>query len=280
MGLVYRPLFRLPLRTLNRYTIILLYWFHSNVTRLAPVAKLAPFYLDFKNADFDEISRTLVSIDWESELDLSNPNAAAETFSHILSYVIDRHVPKHTTEKNIRTPWFTTELRRLKKAKRCALRSFNKSRSSYTKDIYRRLNSVYKKVSKRCHQNYLARVQRDLKSRPKSFWKRVKSQRNEPGLPNQMFLDDNKANSDRGICDLFDEKFSSIYNTASTSPEHLDSAVRNIAPLGFSINNIVVEDAVISKAAAKLKNSFSTGPDGIPATFIKRFMPVLLTSVK
>ncbi|XP_055589122.1 uncharacterized protein LOC129741420 [Uranotaenia lowii] len=152
------------------------------VTRLnAAVEKPVTFYLDFKNANFDDISHILGTIDWVSELDLSNPNAAADTFSHILNYVIDRHVPKRSNSRNMRIPWITTELRQLKTAKRCALRNYKKHKSSHTKDIYRKLNSVYKKASERCYHNYLRRVQRNLKTCPKSFWKHVKSQRKEPG---------------------------------------------------------------------------------------------------
>ncbi|XP_055584999.1 uncharacterized protein LOC129761015 [Uranotaenia lowii] len=241
----------------------------------ASVEKSAPFYLDFKKADFDAISHILVTIDWESELNLLNPNAAAETFSHILNYVIDRHVPKRTTSGNSRTPWFTKELRRLKTAKRCALRNYHKLKFSQTKDVYRRLNSAYKKASKRCYQNYLFRVQRNLKANPKSFWKHVKSQRNEPGIPTQMFLDGNTANSEGGICALFAQKFSSTFATASTSREHVEKAVRNVSPLGFSMSTIVVEDAVISKAAAKLKNSLSTGPDDSSSKLVLTAPPTL-----
>ncbi|XP_055589271.1 uncharacterized protein LOC129741554 [Uranotaenia lowii] len=85
------------------------------VTKLnARVVNLPAFHLDYKKANFDDISRILATIDWASELDLSDPNSAAETFSHILNYIIDRHVPKRTIRENLRTPWVTTELRRLK----------------------------------------------------------------------------------------------------------------------------------------------------------------------
>ncbi|XP_055605262.1 uncharacterized protein LOC129753468 [Uranotaenia lowii] len=249
-----------------------------NISRLCnPADKLTPFYLDYKNADFDIISRVLATIDWESELELANPNAAAETFSHILNYVIDRHVPKRTANANPRTPWATAALRQLKATKRRALRNFNKHKSPHTKEEYRKLNSAYKKACQRSYQNHLRRIQQNLKTSPKSFWNHVKNQRNEPGTPSCMFLDGIMANSDSGICDLFANKFSSIFDTSSITDDQLNRAIRSVSPLGFSLNGITVEDTIISKAATKLKNSFSTGPDGIPATFLKRFMPSLLT---
>ncbi|XP_055612451.1 uncharacterized protein LOC129759002 [Uranotaenia lowii] len=140
----------------------------------APVKKTASFYQDFKNVDLEAISLVLESIEWEVELDPSDPNAAAETFSNILNYIIDRHVPKRRVTTNLRTPWVTKELRRLKTAKKRALRNYNKHKSPYTKGEYRKLNSAYKKVSKRSYLNYLNRLQRNFKTSPKSFWKHVK----------------------------------------------------------------------------------------------------------
>ncbi|XP_055590275.1 uncharacterized protein LOC129742401 [Uranotaenia lowii] len=209
-----------------------------NISRLCnPADKLTPFYLDYKNADFDIISRVLATIDWESELELANPNAAAETFSHILNYVIDRHVPKRTANANPRTPWATAALRQLKATKRRALRNFNKHKSPHTKEEYRKLNSAYKKACQRSYQNHLRRIQQNLKTSPKSFWNHVKNQRNEPGTPSCMFLDGIMANSDSGICDLFANKFSSIFDTSSITDDQLNRAIRSVSPLGFSLND-------------------------------------------
>ncbi|XP_055585114.1 uncharacterized protein LOC129737966 [Uranotaenia lowii] len=168
-----------------------------NISRLCnPADKLTPFYLDYKNADFDIISRVLATIDWESELELANPNAAAETFTHILNYVIDRHVPKRTANANPRTPWATTALRQLKATKRRALRNYNKHKSPHTKEEYRKLNSADKKACQRSYQNHLSQIQQNLKTSLKSFWNYVKNQRNESGTPSCMFLDGIMANSD------------------------------------------------------------------------------------
>ncbi|XP_055590681.1 uncharacterized protein LOC129742765 [Uranotaenia lowii] len=246
----------------------------------APVEETASFYQDFKNVDYEAISLVLDSIEWENELDLSNPNAAAATFSNILNYIIDRHVPKRSLPSNPRAPWVTNQLRQLKTAKNRALRYFSKHKSLCTKEEYRKLNTAYKKSSRRCYQNYLHRLQRNFKTNPRSFWKYVKNQRKEFGLPSKMFLKDHTANTDSEICNLFAEKFSSVFSTGSISSEQLDTAVRNISPLDSSLSRISFDDAAILKATAKLKNSSSTGPDGIPAIFLKRFMPHLLTPIR
>ncbi|XP_055584929.1 uncharacterized protein LOC129737790 [Uranotaenia lowii] len=190
----------------------------------APAEKTRSLYHDFKNADFVAISLVLDSINWEDELDFSDPDAAAEKFSNILNYTIDRHVPKRSVDGDLRTPWVTSELRRQKTAKKCALRNYNKHKCLNTKDEYRKLNSAYKKASKRCYLAYLNRLQRNFKSSPKSFWKYVKSQRKESGLPSHMYLDGDIVSTDPGICNLFAEKFSSIFTSGSISAEQLTRA--------------------------------------------------------
>ncbi|XP_055589429.1 uncharacterized protein LOC129741707 [Uranotaenia lowii] len=210
----------------------------------SPIEKTS-YYKDFKNMDFEAISRVLESIEWEVELDLSDPNAAAETFTNILSYTIDRHVPKRSVGANLRTPWVTKELRQFKTAKKRALRNYNKHKSLYAQNEYRKLNSAYKKTSKRCYQNYLNRLQRNFKTSPKKFWKHVKNQRKEIGLPSHMFLDNNTADSDPEICELFAGKFSSVFTTEGISSEQLTRAVRNILPLGSSLNGFLIEPAAL-----------------------------------
>ncbi|XP_055590195.1 uncharacterized protein LOC129742329 [Uranotaenia lowii] len=201
----------------------------------APAEKTRSYYHDFKNADYVAISLVLDSTNWADELDFSDPNAAAEKFSNILSYTIDRHVPKRSIDGDLRTPWVTKELRRQKTAKKCALRNYHKHKCLITKREYRKLNSAYKKASKRCYLTYLNRLQRNFKSRPKSFWKYVKNQRKESGLPSHMYLDDDIASTDSGICNLFAEKFSNIFTSGSISAEQLTRAVSNVSPLGSSL---------------------------------------------
>ncbi|XP_055585037.1 uncharacterized protein LOC129737895 [Uranotaenia lowii] len=164
--------------------------------------KPAAFFLDYKNADFQAISEVLDSVDWESELTLSDPNAAAETFSHVINYIIDRHVPKRLVNENSRAPWITKELRQMKTLKCKAFRYYNRHKTQDAKDHYRKLNAAYKKASCRCYRNYLTRLQRNFKNSPKSFWKHVKDQRREFGLPTNMFLEGETASSDLGICPL------------------------------------------------------------------------------
>ncbi|XP_055612515.1 uncharacterized protein LOC129759125 [Uranotaenia lowii] len=246
----------------------------------AHIQKPGQFFLDFKNADFVAVSQTLDAIDWETELESSDPNAAAMKFSHIINYIIDRHVPKRSSVSNLRAPWVTKELRQMKTLKNKALRYYTRHKTLRAKNEYCKLNSAYKKLCSRCYQSYLIRIQRGFKTKPKSFWQYIKDQRKESGLPPSMFLDDNLATSEPEICDLFADKFRSVFDSNSISSDQVTSAACNVPHLNTWLNQIVVDDDIILKATAKLKHSLSAGPDGIPATFLKRYISHMLIPLK
>ncbi|XP_055590736.1 uncharacterized protein LOC129742821 [Uranotaenia lowii] len=247
---------------------------------VTPIKKPASFFLDFKNADFVAISQTLDAIDWNSELESSDPNAAAMKFSHIINDIIDRHVPKRSAASDLRAPWVTKELRQMKALKNKALRYYLRHKSLHAKNQYRKLNAAYKKVSTRCYQGYLIRIQRGFKTRPKSFWQYIKDQRKESSLPSYMFLEDKSATSDLDICNLFADKFRSTFDSGSISTEQLTMAASNVPRQSTSFHHIVIDDDTILKATAKLKPSVSAGPDGISATFLKRYISHMLTPIK
>lgn len=110
----------------------------------------ATFSYDFHKADHRSIAELFTTLDWENVLDLNNIESAAQTFSAILAYAIDRHVPKKSQEHKTGPPWQTTSLRRLKTFKKAALRRFTKHRTVPLRIAYVRLVHKYKYASQRC----------------------------------------------------------------------------------------------------------------------------------
>ncbi|XP_055634044.1 uncharacterized protein LOC129774350 [Toxorhynchites rutilus septentrionalis] len=168
-------------------------------------------YYDFNNADISSIINVLLNIDWNAILDKDDVDGAVQTFTNIISYLIDRHVPKKNRHSSTHQPWQTIEIRRLKTAKRAALRRYSKNRLPIFKQHYLRLNHQYQRTCKRCHAIYLRGVQRKFRRDPKSFWKYVDEQRKESGLPLSMFHNGQSASDVQGICNLFSAKFSSLF---------------------------------------------------------------------
>lgn len=132
---------------------------------------------DFRKADHRNIANLLSSFNWDDILGNSDIDTAAQTFSNVLNYVIDRHVPKKSHHPPSSSPWQTNELRRLKSRKRAALRKYTKHRTTSLRRSYVQINHEYKRVAKRCFLQYQQGIQRKLKACPKQFWKFVNEQR-------------------------------------------------------------------------------------------------------
>lgn len=231
---------------------------------------------DFRRADHRSIAEVLTSIDWEHVLDPGDVETAALTFSNILAYVVDRHVPKRIQSKASRSPWQTSELRKMKTIKRAALRQLTKHRTLALRNHYVRLNHEYQRTSRQCFSRYQRDIQLKFKSHPKSFWKYVNQQRKESGLPATMQLNGVSASTPRDICQLFAEKFASVFNEESLNADEVSIAARNVPPNGQMFSSIHVNDGMISRAASQLKSSNNPGPDGIPSAFLKKHISCLL----
>lgn len=259
----------------------------SVISSTAFTSTSVPARYNFYKADVNSISEVLSSIDWENLLDKFDVDIAVQTFSNILAYVIDRHVPKQPSYDD-RAPWMTKQLKRLKTAKRAALSQYSKVRARRQsnhvvlplREHYSRLNQEYKFQSRRCYARYQRQIQQKLKTNPKAFWKFINDQRKEFGLPASMFYQNETTTDADEICRLFAQKFSSVYDNATLSSEQVSFAAMNVPLHGSSLNRFNFDDADILLAVAKLKSSVSTGPDGIPSILLKKCAQPLLVPLR
>ncbi|XP_062540753.1 uncharacterized protein LOC134208822 [Armigeres subalbatus] len=231
---------------------------------------------DFHKADHRSITEVLSNMDWEHILDLVDINSAAETFSHIMVYIIDRHVPKKSVRSDSRIPWMTNALRSLKRCKKAALRSYTKHRTLPLKFHYVRLNNEYKRISRYHFLRYQRGIQRRLRSHPKSFWSYVNEQRKETGFPSSMVFNSESASTQQGICNLFSAKFASVFEDEQLPVDVVTTAASNVPLANQSLGDIEVNVEAISRAMSKLKTSSKPGPDGVPSMILKRNITWLL----
>ncbi|XP_062538394.1 uncharacterized protein LOC134206685 [Armigeres subalbatus] len=237
----------------------------------------AAFFYDFRKADHRSISNLISSLDWGNILDHDDVDRAAETFSHVLSYIVDRHVPKIVKHNPPHAPWQTSGLRRLKSYKRATLRKFSKYRTLSLTRNYAQLNHEYKRTAKSCFSQYQRGLQRKLKTHPKKFWKYVKEQRNESGLPSRMTLNGILASNSQDISRLFAEKFASVFSNERLSEDQIRNAMSSVPISGQAMNMVDINVGIVREAALELKTSYNPGPDGIPSVFLKTYIDGIIT---
>lgn len=231
---------------------------------------------DFSKADHRSIAAVLADINWDNVLDLRDINTSAQTFSHILTYVIDRHVPKKVVHHDSRPPWQTSELRKLKSVKRAALRRYTKYRTPSLRSYYLRVNYEYQRVSRHCFLQYQRCIELKFKRKPKSFWKYVNEQRKESGFPSSMEWNGKSSSCLQEICQFFASKFSSVFSGESISTDQVICAANNVPMNGQALGSLDLDINAVSRAASQLKSSNHPGPDGVPSAFLKEHIGNLL----
>ncbi|XP_053691160.1 uncharacterized protein LOC128739688 [Sabethes cyaneus] len=239
---------------------------HSNLTKTIPSVSY-----DFRNADHRSIAEFFATINWFDVLDENDADNAALTLSHIIVHAIDRHVPKVVHSSNSK-PWLTRELRMLKTEKRAALRIYSKFRNRSLRDQYIKLNTVYKRTSRTCFRRHLQRIQRNLKVKPKTFWKYVSDQRKESGLPSTMMLNGQVASEPQYVCQLFADKFARTFSDEIIPDDQISQAACNVPLVTMNtLCTLNIDEEMISRAASTLKSSTKSGPDVFKQERIRRF---------
>ncbi|XP_055542563.1 uncharacterized protein LOC129728170 [Wyeomyia smithii] len=176
---------------------------------------------DFRKANYSEMIRALDNIDWSIISKETDVDIAVSKFSSIISGLIEQFVPKMVCKNADKLPWQTPELRRLKRARNAAFRKFSKRRTLPLRDHFRRINNSYKTLSRRCFSALRRRMEDKLKSDPKKFWNFIKEQRKETGLPSIMVSANETADNAASICNLFANKFSSVFSSESLTAEQI-----------------------------------------------------------
>lgn len=92
-----------------------------------------------------------------------------------------------------------------------------------------------------------------------------------------MFLDDAVATTSLEKCALFATDFKEAFNARFSTECEIADATRNTPSDAFECALALVDCRQVVEAIGKLKLSYSTGPDGIPASVIKRCSTALLT---
>ncbi|XP_055522843.1 uncharacterized protein LOC129717021 [Wyeomyia smithii] len=246
----------------------------DNRYRIDPPISANSIRFNFRRADYDGLSSALRNVDWITVLNHTDIDLAVNDFTSVCTELLERFVPKARHRKYL--PWQSSTLRRLKSMKKAALRRFSANGTLCLREHYRQLNNEYKKLGRRCYSNYRRLMESKLKTDPKKFWNFVNMQRKQSGLPSSMELAGEKADNCTAICRLFADKFSSVFNSETLTNDQVLEAANNVPSYGQSIASINIDDSMILTAASKLKHSYSPGPDGIPATLLKKCITDLL----
>lgn len=233
-------------------------------------AEVSTLFYDFGSADFDSMNSFLMNVHWAEVLRDCDADRSASIVSNILLYAIDQYVPKKLNRVIAHPAWSNSHLKRLKREKRKALRKFSKHKTPSSRARYLRANQHYKRLNGKLFLAHQERLQRRLKSNPKSFWRYVSDQRKETGLPRSMTNGMLEASSTEEIAELFLVQFSNVFSNPSTSSRDIMDAAASVPVYSAVGPHHLITDEMVLSAAKRLKKSTGCGPDGIPSVVLKQ----------
>lgn len=227
-------------------------------------------FYDFKGADYIGVNDCLAGMDWNAILVDKNINEAVSSFYNVLYNVINYYVPCKRYKTSNFPRWFDANLRKLIIDKKIAHSNFKKYNSEESYTIFSHLREQCKEQRRVCYQRYLNKVETNLNCDPRYFWSYVREQKNHYDIPVSMSYNNRASSNISETVDLFASFFASVY---------VDAAHEDIKSYGFdSLVSVVkynTEIVEVYEAIADLPSRTTSGPDGIPAWFLKQCVSTL-----
>ncbi|XP_055632392.1 uncharacterized protein LOC129772887 [Toxorhynchites rutilus septentrionalis] len=169
--------------------------------------------MDFRRCNFDSLNVAFSSIDWQHFLNKRSVDANVFLFYDKLNEIIRSNVPRRRRNLSSvsRKPWWTAELRNLRNRLRKARKRFFALRSDVNRDWLRQIESSYNELHTSSYQQYICRLESNLKQNPSMFWRYVKGQRATNLVPINVVYNDSTASTADEPANLFSDFFQSVF---------------------------------------------------------------------
>jgi hypothetical protein len=174
-------------------------------------------------------------------------------FYQKLYSVFDKHIPRRGGSLATYLAWFDRELIYLIRRKFKAWQRYKRSDRIHDYNIFKQLRAEVKEKERHAYNNYVTRMNANVKANPKYFWSFMNSIKKSTSIPDVMNYDIERYRSLRSR--YFSKSFM-VNNKNQQSNQHLTELMnKNV----LYLNDISDDD--VQKAIKKLKNSQTAGPD-------------------
>lgn len=229
------------------------------------------YVYDFRKCNYEAIEHRLSNINWQSLLkDDQDINKAVDAFYYLVYNLFDEFVPK--TKKRISTSnkypvWFTQHIKNLKNKKQKCHKMYKKHKTPEYLNKYKYISTELDAEISSAYENYNIRVESDIKSNPKGFFKFANSKMKSSNFPSRMVFEHSASADPKEICNQFAKFFQSVYKTTEGSHDfdyfsYLPDKLNNISASQITENEILA-------ALEGLDVSKGPGPDEIPPIIMK-----------
>lgn len=225
---------------------------------------------NFHKCDFSAIKTDLSSINWVEELRDKNVSESVSYLYIKLYNTINKHVPV-CKPKSIKYPqWFSKALTSTLSRKKTVWKKWKIYHNLSDYREFSLLRDRAKLLLKQDHNSYISKIESGIADNVKHFWKYVSSlKKNESGYPSKMLLNENISESPSEIANMFNEFFSSIFETRDSDLDTINLNTFIADPEAPHIPSIEITKYQVEKCLINLDIGKGPGPDKIGPIFLK-----------
>ena len=227
----------------------------------------------YHKADFPKL-KTLLSIDWDSELSNKTPDEQYNVFLSKHNAAIQQSVPTVTINSNDKwnkPVWMKKATQRLIKRKHRTHTTFLNTRNANDKTAY---NVIRNEVTSKVRTDRIAferNISKEIKNNNKVFWRYVNANRSSrAAIPELKRPDGTKACSDEEKAEALNNQFSSVFTKEDTTDTQ-DAELNN----QHTLSTLTITEERIQKKLSKMRTDKSPGPDGVHPLILKNLADIL-----
>lgn len=163
----------------------------------------------YARGNYERICQNLDAINFQHEFNVRNIDSACEFFTNTIKSLVEQNVPKITFKSYVNKPkWWSPQLQRLKNRRD---KLYKRKPKGEVSEEYELALHEFNELNERRYQEYILKVQENVKSNPKEFWDFAKICNKSTTYPNSMYYNDQKSSKLSETVDLFADYFESIY---------------------------------------------------------------------
>lgn len=180
-------------------------------------------------------------------------------------------------KKNISSspPWYTKDLRSLRNFRNKSWHKFLKSKSDHDYAIYHSAYNSFAALCESLYSDYVEQMQSDLISNPKRFFQFINLKRKTDGYPSTMKFLDTSSSDPKIITNLFGNYFSQAFSDNTQEPDAVYFSYMNNCTQ-TSLTSVHINTDSVTEKIQRLKDDYSSGPDGLPAIVLKKCVESLV----
>ena len=227
---------------------------------------------NWKKANINSIKNQLQNVPWNEILVGENVEDDWNAFKNKVKGICDKNIPIRLKNGGSGPIWLTREITRLRRKKVRAYKKMKRTRDPADIQNYLDLEKQTKKAIKRAKKRIEVGISKSSGNEGKrKFNNYVKSKLSVKSGIGPLVNNNNEVVADsKGMADLLNNYFSSVYSTESRYVPNVENQCQN------SLNNIVFTQQEVKEKIKKLKFGKAPGPDGICTNILKNFSEELI----